>query len=348
MVACADTPLGVERQDAGESADATASDTGDASALPDTGVEDSAVVDAGEDAFADTGMDTAVPLPALDCVYVSAGGEQELDVGPSSSERLSFLIEGLPDPGQVESATLVFTSFDSDHPGEEGTIRVNSMGVLDLPAMVAWDNADGAASVDISGMTVAGDNEIAFGPGPLARSFFRIRDVSLRVRARVAECMEELPTPPAAVTRSMHFSEAMYSNRGSWVIPCAPGTPGHVALRNYAFMASGDEHDPTDCDGGYMPGGNRRGTATFRFNDVVPARYRVTIRSRHTENRNPAGALFIVEGVERRISQRTSSDYEDDVWGERRLEGNIDVVLDSTREGASDSVTAVTLEPIGG
>ncbi|MEM9072512.1 MAG: hypothetical protein AAGE52_28655, partial [Myxococcota bacterium] len=130
--------------------------------------------------------------------------------------------------------------------------------------------------------------------------------------------------------------------------PCAPGTPGHNPLRNYAFTASGDEHLPTDCDGGYRDRGNRRGRAIFRFEDVVPARYRVVIRSRHTENRNPRGALFVVEGVEERIDQRTSSDYEDDVWGERSLSGDVDVILDSSREGESDSVTSVSLVPISG
>lgn len=80
----------------------------------------------------------------------------------------------------------------------------------------------------------------------------------------------------------------------------------------------------------------------------MPARYRVVIRSRHTENRNPRGALFVVEGVEERIDQRTSSDYEDDVWGERSLSGDVDVILDSSREGESDSVTSVSLVPISG
>lgn len=341
--ACVDGSVGTERLDAGEGVDGASTD---APALSDAGAVDASLgLDAGDDAGTDVG--DAGP-PARDCVFDSEDGEQELDVGPDSSERLRFVVEGLPGPAFVESATLVFTSFDSDHPGEEGTIRVNGMGDLDLPAMVAWDNADGTASIDVSGLTIAGDNQIVFRPGPLSRSFFRIRDVSLRVRARVSECVEAPPPPdPTAVTRSMHFSEAMYAPRSNWVIPCPPGAPGHNTLRNYAFTATAGEHDPTDCDGGYEPGGNRRGTATFRFNDVAAARYRITIRSRHTENRNAAGALFIVDGVERRISQRSEeSNYEDDVWGERRLEGTVDVILDSSREGASDCVTSVTIEPI--
>ncbi|MFK8001595.1 MAG: hypothetical protein AB8H86_18515 [Polyangiales bacterium] len=354
LVACADNQLGTERRDAGDNIDGSVPDApalSDASGIDapmglDSG-EDAALLDAATDVGNDSG---SAPIPARDCVFESEDDEQELDVGPGSSERLRFLIEGLPDPSAVESATLVFTSFDSDHPGEEGSIRVNGMGDLDLPAMVAWDNADGTGNIDVSGLTVAGENRIVFRPGPLPRSFFRIRDVSLRIRARVTECVEAPPPPdPTAVTRSMHFNEAAYAPRGNWVVPCPPGAPGHNSLRNYAFTASASEHNSTDCSGEYRSGGNRRGTATFRFNAVASARYRITIRSRHTENRNAAGALFIVDGVERRISQRSAeSVYVNDVWGERRLEGDVDIVLDSSREGASDCVTSVTIEPISG
>ena len=122
----------------------------------------------------------------------------------------------------------------------------------------------------------------------------------------------------------------------NWVIRCA----------DYAFTAYSDEHTATDCDGGYRPGGNRRGTATFHFAAVVGAEYEVWIRSRHTENRNPSGALFIVDGVERRISQRSDRNYTDDLWGTAVLEGDVDVVLDSSRESQSDSVISVRLVPV--
>ncbi len=323
--------------------------------------EDSATEDAGSTDGGDTVDDvgTGTDAPMFDapevapraCVYRSAtfdASPRELDVMRGSTTVLAFDVAGLPDPSLIDSARLQFTSYDADHPGEEGVIRIAG-SEFDLPAMSAWDNADGTGDVEITGATVAGDNRIEFGAGPLDRSFFRIGAVQIVAMARVVECVSPPDPPdPTAVRRTMHFSEASYTNRGTWVVPCPPGHPSHNALRNYAFTASGDEHDPTDCDGGYMPGGSRRGTAVFHFDAVVRARYRVVIRSRHTENRNPAHALFVVDGEERRIDQTTSDAYEDDVWGERMLEGTVDVVLDSTREGNSDAVTSVTLEPIAG
>lgn len=333
LVGCADDPPATGR------VDARVSDDGG-----------SLAVDAStDDAF--TGADLGTPTAPRECVYRSSSfgsGMLQLDVMAGSTETLRFDVAGLPSPTLVERAELRFRSYDADHPGEEGVVMVNTTD-FDLPAMVAWDNTEGTAAFDVSGALVAGDNVVRFGAGPLDRSFFRIGDVELVLRARVDACTTPPdPIPGDAVLRARHFSEASYTNRSTWVIPCAPGTPGHDALRNYAFTARGDEHDPTDCDGGYEPGGNRRGTVTFRFESVVRARYRIVIRSRHTENRNSAGALFLVNGEGRRIDQTTSSDYEDDVWGERDLAGTVEVVLDSTMEDASDCVTEVRLEPISG
>ena len=114
---------------------------------------------------------------------------------------------------------------------------------------------------------------------------------------------------------------------------------------DYAFTARGDEHIPSDCDGLYIPDGNRTGTATFSFPDLVAADYEVQIRSRHTTNRNPNGALFVVDGVGKRIFQNDDADYTTDIWGEASLAGDVDVVLDSTPEGESDSVIWVRLAP---
>jgi len=339
LIGCADEPLPTGRTDAQVAPDA--SGPGDAAVIADA---------AAPDGFVPGDMGT--PLPAQECVYRSSSfgsGMLELDVTAGSTEVLTFDVPGLPAPALVDAAELRFRSYDADHPGEEGVITVNDSGPFDLPAMASWDNMEGTGIVDVTGALVAGDNQVRFGAGPLDRSFFRIGDVTLVVQARVAECEAPPdPIPGDAVLRSMHFTEASYTNRSTWVVPCPPGAPGHNALRNYAFTARGDEHDPTDCDGGYEPGGSRRGTAVFRFESVVAARYRVVIRSRHTENRNPAGALFVVNGEGRRIDQRTSSDYEEDVWGERDLSGTVEVVLDSTMEDASDCVTEVRLEPIGG
>ena len=98
-------------------------------------------------------------------------------------------------------------------------------------------------TVDVTGQTVSGDNVIEFGPGPLARSFFRVSLVSLELSARVSECMPAEPPPdPTAVRRQMHFHEAVYTNRATWVVPCPPGNLRWAAIRASAFTASGAEH----------------------------------------------------------------------------------------------------------
>ncbi len=289
-------------------------------------------------------IDMALP-PALDCVYRAnsfGAARVELDVGPDAPDRLVFEIAGLPDPLRVDSAVLRFDSFDADHPGEEGRIRVNGQGPYDLPADLAWDNAEGTGAVDVTGDVVAGRNVIEFGPGPLARSYFGIANVQLSVRARVDACEVAPPPPPAdAVVRELRYPQARYTNRPTWVVGC-----DNNGARAYAFTATGEEHVPSDCEGLYRAGGNRRGDAIFTFTDVVPAEYEIVVGSRHTENRNPNGALFLVNGEARRISQRSDRDLTTDVWGRRRLAGQVEVILRA--EGNSDSVTVVRLVPVGG
>jgi len=346
LLGCGGDAMTTSRGSDGGASDAGRRDAGtllrlDAGAEIDAALADSgSSVDAGE----------VLPDPRA-CAWRSTTFDAplvELDTASGSSAPLRFEIPGVPDPALVVSAVLRFTSYDADHPGEEGVITVNG-SPFDLPAMATWDNVEGSGEVDVGAALVAGLNVVAFGPGPLERSFFRIGAVQLVGEARVESCdAAPEPPPPDAREHTLHFSEASYTRRETWVIPCPPGHPRHQPLRNYAFTASGDEHEATDCDGAYVPGGDRRGTATFRFEGVVRGRYRITIRSRHTENRNPGGALFVVAGEERRIDQTTSSDYEDDVFGERTLEGTVDVVLDSSREGNSDAVTSVTLTPVPG
>lgn len=308
-------------------------------------------VDAGLDPALDAAVDPVDAGPGLldprACVYRSTsydGPMLELDVAPTSSERLVFTVPGLADPSLVVVASLVFQSWDADHPGEEGVITVNGMGPYDLPAMLAWDNTDGTGTVDVTGALAEGTNRIEFGPGPLSRSLFRIGSVRLELSVRVDAC--EPPPGPTPVVRELHFHEATYTNRATWVIPCPPGDPRFAAIRDYVFTADGAEHDATDCDGGYMPGGSRRGTATFTFDGVVPATYGVYVRFRTSANRNPGGALFVVEGEEQRIDQvDPSGAYREVLFGDRPMSGTVTVVLDSSREAESDSVTWVRLVP---
>lgn len=345
LCACEPTTLGA-REDAGTRADVPGQDASADDAAIDVAF-DAAFVD---DAFAAIDLDAPARPPPRACGYEStsfSGAPLELDVGPTSGERLRFTVRELPDPALVTRATLSFVAHDADHPGEEGVIRVNGGAPLDLPAMLAWDNMDATVVVDVTGMTVLGDNAIEFGPGPLDRSFFRVSMLRLELEARVSECAPPDPPPdPTAVERRLHFHEAVYTNRATWVVPCPPGHPRYAAIRDYAFTASGAEHLSTDCDGLYRDGGSRRGTATFTFPDVIPSTYGVYVRFRSSANRNPLGALFVLNGEEMRIDQvDASGDYFEVLFGDRRLGGTVTMVLDSSREAESDSVTWVRLVP---
>jgi hypothetical protein len=315
----------------------------DARALLDAGTRDAG-------GPPDAPLDAPAEPPLRACTYRASSFDAppvELDVGPTSSERLRFVVPGLPEPSRLATATLRFTVFDADHPGEEGVIRVAGGPPLDLPAMVGWDNVEAEVTVDVTGMTAAGENVVEFGPGPLPRSFFRVSRLALDVSARLDACEPAGPPPdPTAVRRQLHFHEAVFTNRPTWVVPCPPGHPRWAAIRDYAFTASGEEHVATDCDGLYRPRSGERGTATFTFRDVIPSTYGVYVRFRSSANRNPLGALFVVNGEEQRIEQRDpSGEFFEVLFGDRRLGGTVTVVLDSSREAESDSVTWVRLEP---
>jgi len=273
------------------------------------------------------------------CGYTSltyGQGMQELDVPKGSPETLAFTVPGLPDPAVVLSATLHFDSHDADHPGEEGVIAVNGNGVYDLPADAGWDNQDGTGTVDITGDTIAGTNVIRFGAGSLdTGSYYFIGNVQIEVLAEVDDCPE--PPPPAAIERTVWYQDAEYKKRHNWVVRC----------NDYAFSAHGDEHIESDCDGLYAPDGTRKGKAIFAFPELVPATYEVQIRSRHTENRNPLGALFVVDGHFNFIYNGYYVIYTTDIWGTKAMGGDVEVVLDSSMESESDSVIWVKLVPSG-
>jgi hypothetical protein len=278
-----------------------------------------------------------------------AAAMQELDVGPTSTARLRFTLPGIP--AGVTAATLGYDSFDSDHPNEEGVITLGGRR-FQMPANAAWDNVTVPGHrVDVTGAVAAGDNAVAFGPGPLARSFFRVGRVALEFTARVERCpgaATPMPMPmptdagtPAGpvVERTIGYRAATYTQRGNWVFRCDA---------NYAYTARGD-HASEDCTGGYAPDGTLRGTATFAFTNVTAATYDVLIGSRHSVNRNTMLALFTVNGEAGRVNQRTgdgSLTIVTDVWGRRALSGTVRVVLDTTRNSGSDSVSFVTLRPV--
>jgi hypothetical protein len=310
---------------------------------PDSAGSGSTVVD---DPAASTGGDpggsTGAPLPSKSCEYKSttyAAAPQELMVAKGSAKQLLFTVPGLPDPGLVSAATLRFVSYDSDHPGEEGVIVVNGGAPIDLPAELGWTNIDHETAVVITDRTVAGDNTIAFGAGAAeVGTFYRISKVALELEAAVADCPAppDMPMGPAKAVQ-LDFNAATYGQRHNWVLRCDFG-------EGYAFTAKGDQA-ALDCGKLYNPDGTRKGTATFVFEDLVPATYEITIASRHSANRNPKGALFVVDGEAKRVDQTQGDAITVDTWGTKQLAGTIEVVLDSAMEGESDSVTWVRLEP---
>lgn len=132
------------------------------------------------------------------------------------------------------------------------------------------------------------------------------------------------------------FHDAAFVPRSSWVLEC----------RDYAYTALYDEH--AACDSEYVPG-SARGTATFTFYDVPRGMYDVYVEGRHTINRNPDGALVVVscggEEHSEYINQQDEAGVVEDLHGQYCLEGLVEVIMDSTVSSASDSVSAVILDP---
>jgi hypothetical protein len=332
------TITGVTTASTGLTSGATSETSGDGS----TG-DGSTGGTSGEVTVGSSSESTGVMPPTRDCSYLAtdyAGAMRELMVDAGSDEQLVFSVQGLPDPALVTAATLRFVSWDADHAGEEGRIFVNGGPGFDLPADAAWENAEHATAVAVTGQTVAGDNTVAFGAGSFVDgSFYRIGQVAIDVTAVVDACPEEMDPPdkPAEAVQ-VDYPDATYTQRHNWVHRCDFIPP-------YAYTANG-AHPNEDCDGLYMPDGSSKGTAIFTFKDLAPAMYAVKIQSRHSANRNPKGALFIVDGEERRVDQTTGSDVVVDEWGTKFLMGTIEVVLDSSLDSESDSVGWVRLEPL--
>lgn len=285
------------------------------------------------------GTTDALP-PAIACTYPAtnyAGGMLELMVPKGSNEQLVFTVPDLPAPELVSEAQLKFVSWDADHPGQEGVIVVNGGPAIDLPADPAWENAEHATTVDVSGQTVAGANTVAFGAGSFVDgSFYRIGQVAIAATVHVDACPQapERPAKPVQID----YPDASYTQRHNWVFRCDFIPP-------YAYTA-GSPHPGEDCEDLYMPDTSSAGTATFTFEDLPAATYRITIQARHSANRNPKGALFIVDGEGRRVDQTVGSEVVVDEWGTKFLTGTIDVVLDSSLDSESDSVAWVRLEPV--
>jgi len=278
--------------------------------------------------------------PAIACSFPSlsyGGGLIELDVDKGSQQTLNFIIPGLPAPELVTAATLRFRGYDIDHPGEEGDVIINDGSPIALPANAAWDNQEHDLELDIDGRTIEGSNSAVFTAGTFSGgTFYRIGDVAIDLMANVEEC----PEPPEQMGEEViqDYHQATFTKRHNWVDRCDFNG-------GYAFTAKSDEHIPSDCEDLYAPDGTRQGKAIFTFKNLAPATYQIGVKSRHTENRNPKGALILVDGESKRIKQNDDKDFVEDLWGTKALEGTIEVIVDSTQEDASDSVIAVRLTP---
>jgi len=292
--------------------------------------------------------------PTVTCVFAATpGGDtlHELDAPEGSTTRLRFEVAGLPPAPDVTAAVLRFDSFDANRRGLEGRIDINGRGSLDLPADPAWENNLRANNtVDVRPFVQAGSNIIEFGPGPIGRSVYRIGRVSMTVTMLGTVCPNTMTGQPdggtldggtgTAGVRRIRYDGAEYIRRFNWVHRCAS---------NYAYTARGASHARHDCGMMYAPDGTFRGTATFRFRDVVPGMYDIRIVSRHAPSRNARGALFIVNGERRRIRQndtRGAPNLVTDTWGRRMLGGTVTVVLNANSAAGSDSVAQVVLRPV--
>ncbi len=145
-------------------------------------------------------------------------------------------------------------------------------------------------------------------------------------------CEKDPANPP--VFKEKGYKSAVYSKRHNWVLTCYPN----------AYTAGADEHK--SCDPDYNPDGSRKGKATYTFPNVPSGAYDVFVCGRHTNNRNPSGALFKVNGAGKLINQKDSSgDYIWDHHGQHCLSGQVKIVLDSSVNSGSDSTCGARLVP---
>jgi len=284
-------------------------------------------------------QDTAPPPEPVTCQWAAnPASVQEVNTWRGEVAQVTFRVPGMPAPSAITSARLLYYGYDVDRPGSEGWIEVNDTAAIELPADEALDNNGRAFSVDISGRLVEGRNVVRFTAFDRPEgSYFQISQVQIEATGPGLTCPEPPDDGPTGqgVERTLNYRQATYEMRHNWVLDC----------RDYAYSARFEEHEA--CDAQYRPDGTGHGRAIFVFEDVIADRYEVRVEGRHTENRNPSGALFIVNGVERRIDQRNDTDYTYVQHGVYNLSGRVEVILDSSRDrSASDSVRNVQIRPV--
>jgi len=139
------------------------------------------------------------------------------------------------------------------------------------------------------------------GINPIGACVLDRTKLSLRHQAWIPWTRDRaMETDRQPVEAELNFRQATYTQRHNWVLGCY----------DYAYTGRGAEHQ--ECDAQFQPDGSRLGTASLTFVNVPPGRYNVFVGRRHTENRNPAGARFLVNGQVSIIDQRIHSP--DRVW----------------------------------
>jgi len=117
-----------------------------------------------------------------------------LDVEQGDPTTITFHITSVPDPAELDLATLSLQLDDADHPGVEGTVYVNGDGPLDLPADTSWNDQVKWAELAIPvAFLVEGTNTFAFGAGSGSRTYYGVGKLALTVEGPACEPEQEEP-----------------------------------------------------------------------------------------------------------------------------------------------------------
>lgn len=130
------------------------------------------------------------PTDPMLCEYRSTTYEDDaklLDASRGSATRIRFRVVDVPDPSLFAHLSMVYDSWDADHPGEEGFFWINGHGPLPIPANDA-DGEGGPNSIVVTPYVVAGVNKIKFGPGIRDRNVFAVGRLALEGQTLSGSC----------------------------------------------------------------------------------------------------------------------------------------------------------------
>jgi len=123
-----------------------------------------------------------------------------VDLAQGDPATVSFHVQDVPDPTELDQATLSLALHDADHPGQEGMVYVNDNAPLDLPAELAWDDEDGVAELTIPvAHLVEGTNVFSFGAGTLSQTYYQVGKVALTVEGPICDSADQPPSQDGGV-----------------------------------------------------------------------------------------------------------------------------------------------------